>query len=84
VNFRDAVLTEVTFANAMAIDRSLITSRLRSGRWQRPYQGVYVTFTSGLSRDAELWAAVCGRARELCSATRPRPSWTALAPGRAG
>jgi hypothetical protein len=44
----------------MAIDRSLITSPLRSGRWQRPYPGVYVAFTRQLGREAELWAAVLG------------------------
>jgi hypothetical protein len=35
-----------------------IWHRLRSGRWQRVYEGVYATFTGPLTRDARLWAAL--------------------------
>jgi hypothetical protein len=35
-----------------------IAWKLRSGRWQQAYHGVYATFTGPLSRTAELWAAV--------------------------
>lgn len=45
-------------ANAMEVDPGAVTARLRSGRWQRLYHGVYAAFTGGLCREAELWAAV--------------------------
>ncbi len=32
--------------------------RLRSGAWQRLYQGVYATYTGTLNREARLWAVV--------------------------
>jgi very-short-patch-repair endonuclease len=35
-----------------------IRTRLRSGRWQRLYAGVYATFTGAAPREAQLWAAV--------------------------
>lgn len=35
-----------------------VASKLRSGRWQQLYRGVYATFTGPLSREARLWAAV--------------------------
>lgn len=35
-----------------------IAHRVRSGRWQRVYPGVYATFSGSLSRNAQLWAAV--------------------------
>jgi hypothetical protein len=35
-----------------------IDYRVRSGRWQRRYPGVYATFSGQPSRDALLWAAV--------------------------
>ena len=37
---------------------SAVEWRLRSGRWQRIYRGVYATFSGQLTRHAELWAAV--------------------------
>lgn len=35
-----------------------MSSRLRSGRWQQLYRGVYATYTGELGREAWLWAAV--------------------------
>jgi hypothetical protein len=35
-----------------------VSSRLRSGRWQRLYRGVYATYTGEPTREAGLWAAV--------------------------
>lgn len=35
-----------------------IRSRIRGGRWQRAYPGVYGTFSGALSRRALLWAAI--------------------------
>ena len=32
--------------------------RLRSGRWQQVFEGVYATFTGPLTREARLWAAL--------------------------
>jgi hypothetical protein len=71
-------------ANAMAIDRSLITSPLRSGRWQRPYPGVYVAFTRQLGREAELWAAVlrAGPRAVLSHQTAAELDGFAARPGR--
>jgi predicted transcriptional regulator of viral defense system len=40
------------------VGRELLRSRVRQGRWQRIYPGVYATFSGKLSRTAELWAAV--------------------------
>lgn len=45
-------------ANAIAVDRGLISARLASGRWRRLYQGVYAAFTGDLCREAEVWAAL--------------------------
>jgi hypothetical protein len=45
-------------AHELAVEPGVITARLRSGRWQRPYHGVYAAFTGRLGREAELWAAV--------------------------
>jgi predicted transcriptional regulator of viral defense system len=35
-----------------------VSSRLRSGRWQQLYRGVYATYTGEPGREAWLWAAV--------------------------
>ncbi len=35
-----------------------INAKLRYGRWQQVYRGVYATFTGPLDRTAKLWAAV--------------------------
>jgi hypothetical protein len=35
-----------------------VASKIRYGRWQQVYHGVYATFTGPLSREARLWAAV--------------------------
>jgi hypothetical protein len=37
---------------------SRIEHRLKSGHWQRVYEGVYATFSGPLPREARLWAAV--------------------------
>lgn len=36
----------------------VIVSRIKYGRWQQIYRGVYATYTGPLSREARLWAAV--------------------------
>jgi len=36
----------------------MIKFRVRSGRWQQIHPGVYATFTGGLGRGPQLWAAV--------------------------
>ena len=38
--------------------RKQIEGRLRSGRWQRLYPGVYAAFSGDPGRAAILWAAV--------------------------
>src|ERR1700722_15647513 len=40
------------------LSREALSSLVRSGRWQRPYRGVYATFSGELPRVAQLWAAV--------------------------
>jgi Transcriptional regulator, AbiEi antitoxin len=40
------------------LEWSAVEWRLRTGRWQRIYRGVYATFSGELSRRAKLWAAV--------------------------
>ncbi|HWG61140.1 MAG TPA: type IV toxin-antitoxin system AbiEi family antitoxin domain-containing protein, partial [Streptosporangiaceae bacterium] len=45
-------------AAAAGVPRSLIDSRIRRGRWQGLYRGVYAVFTGPPTRDAILWAAV--------------------------
>jgi hypothetical protein len=49
-------------SRAQALDTGLtdkaIAARLRSGRWQRLYTGVYATFSGEPPRNARLWAAV--------------------------
>jgi hypothetical protein len=50
----------VTRRQAMnaGMSRHAIGWKLRSGRWQQVYRGVYATFTGPLDRSARLWAAV--------------------------
>jgi hypothetical protein len=40
------------------LSADVIKSRVRAGRWQSLYRGVYVTFTGTPTRRARLWAAV--------------------------
>jgi hypothetical protein len=43
---------------AAGITKDMIKSKVRSGRWQRTYRGVYATFSGELGRPAALWAGV--------------------------
>jgi hypothetical protein len=45
-------------AASVGLDPAVIDVRLRQGRWQRLYRGVYATFTGRPSRECFLWAAV--------------------------
>lgn len=45
-------------ALACGVSVAQIRTRLRNGRWQRLYAGVYATFTGPVPRDANLWATV--------------------------
>jgi hypothetical protein len=40
------------------LSMSYLKSQVRQGNWQRPYRGVYATFSGELPRTAQLWAAV--------------------------
>ncbi len=40
------------------LSRHAIEARLASGRWQRLYRGVYLTFSGPIPRTARLWAAI--------------------------
>jgi hypothetical protein len=45
-------------ALAFGMSAGDIRWKVRSGRWQAVYRGVYATFSGKLSREARLWAAV--------------------------
>jgi hypothetical protein len=45
-------------ARGAGLSRRFIEKRLKSGRWFRRYRGVYVTVTGGVTREAELRAAL--------------------------
>jgi hypothetical protein len=55
--FQDGIVTSAQ-AVAAGLSAELLRSRVSQGRWQRVHRGVYATFSGGLSRRAELWAAV--------------------------
>jgi hypothetical protein len=40
------------------LSAGMIRFRVSSGRWQQVYPGIYATFTGGLGRGAQLWAAL--------------------------
>jgi hypothetical protein len=44
-------------AASVGLDPAMIDARLRRGRWQSLYRGVYATFTGPASRECFLWAA---------------------------
>jgi hypothetical protein len=43
---------------AAGLSMDYLKSQVRQRNWQRPYRGVYATFSGELPREAELWAAV--------------------------
>ncbi len=45
-------------AHRSGLSDGAIDHRVATGRWQRVYPGVYVTFSGPVSREARLWAAV--------------------------
>ena len=45
-------------APAVGLDPSLIDRRLRQGRWQPLYRGIYATFTGRPERESHMWGAV--------------------------
>lgn len=45
-------------APAVGLDPSLIDRRLRQGRWQPLYRGIYATFTGWPERESLMWGAV--------------------------
>ena len=42
----------------LGLSPDLIRERLRRGRWQKVYPGVYACFTGTIGRQPALWAAV--------------------------
>jgi len=69
-HFQAGVITRQQALRA-GLSRSTIASRLRHGRWQPIYLGVYATFTGPISRQAQLWAAVlyAGKGAQLSHET---------------
>jgi predicted transcriptional regulator of viral defense system len=55
--FQRGVFTAVQLRGA-GLSKDYLRSQLTLGHWQRPYRGVYATFSGELPRTAELWAAV--------------------------
>src|SRR5258707_10543556 len=51
-------LVSLNQARALGMSRDAIAWKVRSGRWQRVYRGVYATFTGDLSREQRLWAVI--------------------------
>jgi hypothetical protein len=45
-------------AEGSGLDADTLRNQLRNGRWQRPFRGVYLTFSGDASRTATLWAAL--------------------------
>jgi hypothetical protein len=58
-------------AHALGMPHDAIRAKVKSGRWQAVYHGVYATFTGELPREARLWAVVlrCGRSAVLSHET---------------
>jgi very-short-patch-repair endonuclease len=69
-HFQAGVITRQQALRA-GLSRSAITSKLKHGRWQPIYLGVYATFTGPVSREAQLWAAVlyAGKGAQLSHQT---------------
>ena len=69
-HFQAGVITRQQ-ALCAGLSRSAITSKLKHGRWQPIYVGVYATFTGPVSRQAQLWAAVlyAGKGAQLSHET---------------
>ncbi len=57
VGFQRGILTAAQ-ATGAGLSKELLKSRVRHGRWQRLYRGVYATFSGEPGREAVLWAAV--------------------------
>jgi hypothetical protein len=55
--FQDDVLTAAQLLS-VGLSRDFLRSQVDQGNWQRPYRGVYATFSGELPRPAQLWAAV--------------------------
>ena len=69
-HFQAGVITRQQALRA-GLSRSAITSKLKHGRWQPIYLGVYATFTGQINRQAQLWAAVlyAGKGAQLSHET---------------
>lgn len=55
--FQDGVLSATQLLSG-GLTRDFLRSQVDQGKWQRPYRGVYATFSGELSRRARLWAAI--------------------------
>lgn len=70
VRYQRGIVTRKQAIDA-GMPTNVIKSKIRSGRWQQVYCGVYATFTGQRSREATLWAAVlyAGRGAALSHET---------------
>lgn len=64
--FQGGVVTRQQALGA-GMSTGAIVAKIKYGRWQQIYRGVYATFTGPLNREAQLWAAVlyAGHGAEL-------------------
>jgi hypothetical protein len=49
---------------AAGLSRESLSWQVKAGHWQRPYRGVYMTFSGAPGREAKLWAAVLAAGRD--------------------
>jgi hypothetical protein len=57
IELQDGVISARQALEA-GLSRGAVSSKLRSGRWQQMYRGVYATFSGEPGRPAALWAGV--------------------------
>ena len=83
---QDGAFTRVQAA-AFGITDSMIRAQLAAGRWQRVYEGVFVTHNGSIAFRTRVWAAVlhCGpgavashRAAAYLSGIIDQPPWSSM------
>lgn len=55
---RQSGLISIAQLRALGFDGRSARRRVARGRWQRPFRGVFATFSGPLDRDAQVWAAI--------------------------
>jgi hypothetical protein len=81
--FQDDVLTARQLLDA-GLSMDFLRSQVDQGNWQRPYRGVYATFSGELPRAAQLWAAVLAAGPGAMLSHETAAETGRLANGRSG